>query len=183
MTAGLTSTGTAAWKLQRPGAGASIATPGIIQADAATNSIIITAPDAVYNDLRAAIDKLDRRRAQVYIEALIAEVSAQTAAEFGIQWQELGAVGTTDTAARGFGGTNFGTTGQNILGIAQNPATVGRGLNIGVLRGRVSIPGLAGQALNVGLLVRALESDNKANILSTPTLLTLDNEESKIVIL
>ena len=174
-----------------PPLGAAIAPPltpaanaptGIIQADAATNSIIITAPDAVYNDLRAAIDKLDRRRAQVYIEALIAEVSAQTAAEFGIQWQELGAVGTTDTAARGFGGTNFGTTGQNILGIAQNPATVGRGLNIGVLRGRVSIPGLAGQALNVGLLVRALETNGNTNILSTPTLLTLDNEEARIVV-
>lgn len=174
--------GAAAGPSTAPAAPAANAPTGIIQADAATNSIIITAPDAVYNDLRAAIDKLDRRRAQVYIEALIAEVSAQTAAEFGIQWQELGALGTTDTAARGFGGTNFGATGQNILGIAQNPASVGRGLNIGVLRGRVSIPGLAGQALNVGLLVRALETKGNTNILSTPTLLTLDNEEARIVV-
>ncbi len=164
-------------------AGSATASPsGIIQADAATNSIIITAPDAVYNDLRAAIDKLDRRRAQVYIEALIAEVSAQKAAEFGVQWQELNGAGSADTAARGFGGTNFGTAGQNILGLAQNPASAGRGLNIGVLRGRVSIPGVSGQLLNVGLLVRALETNGNANILSTPTLLTLDNEEARIVV-
>ncbi len=155
---------------------------GIIQADAATNSIIITAPDAVYNELRAAIDKLDKRRAQVYIEALIAEVSAQKAAEFGVQWQELNGTGSADTAARGFGGTNFGTAGQNILGLAQNPASAGRGLNIGVLRGRVSIPGVSGQVLNVGLLVRALETNGNANILSTPTLLTLDNDEARIAV-
>ena len=162
--------------------GVSASPSGIIQADAATNSIIITAPDAVYNDLRAAIDKLDRRRAQVYIEALIAEVSAQKAAEFGVQWQELNGAGSSDTAARGFGGTNFGAAGQNILGLAQNPASAGRGLNIGVLRGRVSIPGVSGQLLNVGLLVRALETNGNANILSTPTLLTLDNEEARIVV-
>ncbi len=62
---------------------------GMIQADPATNSIIITAPDAVYNNLRAVIDKLDVRRAQVYVEALIVEVTADKAAEFGIQWQSL----------------------------------------------------------------------------------------------
>ena len=65
-------------------------TSGIIQADAATNSIIITAPDATYNNLRAVIEKLDVRRAQVYVEALIAEVTSDRAAEFGVQWQNLG---------------------------------------------------------------------------------------------
>ena len=157
------------------------ATPGIIQADSATNSIIITAPDAVYNNLRAVLDRLDVRRAQVYVEALIAEVTANKAAEFGIQWQQVGGLGATDTAARGFGGTNFGTTGQNIIGVSANPGTIGRGLNIGVLKGRVTIPGI-GEIVNLGLLVRALETDANANILSTPTLLTLDNEEARIVI-
>jgi general secretion pathway protein D len=151
-----------------------------IQADPATNSIIITAPDAIYNDLRAAVEKLDVRRAQVYVEALVAEITAQKAAEFGIQWQDLTGAGANST--RAFGGTNFGNPDQNILGITQNPAGAGRGLNIGVIRGRVSIPGLSGQVLNLGLLVRALESDNNANILSTPTLLTLDNEEARIVV-
>ena len=154
-------------------------TPGIIQADAATNSIIITAPDAIYTNLRAALDKLDVRRAQVYVEALIVELTADKAAEFGVQWQSLTGLGRDGT--QGFGGTNFGGAGQNIIGIAQNPTTAAPGLNIGVVNGRVTIPGI-GQILNLGLLVRALETDGSANILSTPTLLTLDNEEAEIVI-
>jgi general secretion pathway protein D len=152
---------------------------GIIQADAATNSIIITAPDAIYNNLRAALDKLDVRRAQVYVEALIAELTADKAAEFGVQWQSLTGLDSTNT--QGFGGTNFGNRGQNIIGISQNPATADPGLNVGVVNGSVSIPGV-GEILNIGLLVRALETDANANILSTPTLLTLDNEEAAIVI-
>ncbi len=155
--------------------------PGIIQADAATNSVIINAPDAIYNNLRAAIDKLDVRREQVYVEAMIAEITSDKAAEFGIQWQNLSAAGATDSTARGFGGTNFGGSGQNILGISQNPALAGQGLNVGVMRGHVTIPGV-GEVLNLGMLVRALETDSNVNILSTPTLLTLDNEEAKIVI-
>jgi general secretion pathway protein D len=152
---------------------------GIIQADPATNSIIITAPDAIYNNMRAALDKLDVRRAQVYVEALIVEVTANKAAEFGIQWQSLSGLGSDST--QGFGGTNFGSTGQNIIGIAQNPATAGPGLNVGLVNGQVTIPGV-GTIVNLGVLARALETDANANILSTPTLLTLDNEEAKIII-
>jgi len=152
--------------------------PGIIQADAATNSLIITAPDAIYNNLRAVVDKLDKRRAQVYVEALIAEVTSDKAAEFGIQWQNLSGIGKSTATA--FGGTNFGTGGQNIINVAQNPTTAAAGLNIGVVNGSVSIGGVS--VLNLGLLVRALENDTNANILSTPTLLTLDNDEAKIVV-
>jgi general secretion pathway protein D len=152
---------------------------GMIQADAATNSIIINAPDAIYNNLRAALDKLDVRRAQVYVEALIAEVTADKAAELGVQWQSLSGLGQSSTQA--FGGTNFGGVGQNIVGIAQNPGTAGRGLNVGVVNGTVTLPGV-GQILNLNVLVRALETDSNANILATPTLLTLDNEEAAIVI-
>jgi general secretion pathway protein D len=159
---------------------ASASTPGIIQADPATNSIIITAPDAIYNNLRAVVEKLDARRAQVYVEALIAEVTADKAAEFGIQWQDLTGAGAGKNTAKAFGGTNFGTAGQNIIGISQNPAAAGHGLNIGLVKGTVTIGGV--EILNLGVLVRALEADNNANILSTPTLLTLDNEEAKIVI-
>ncbi len=152
--------------------------PGIIQADSATNSIIITAPDAVYNNLRAVVEKLDARRMQVYVEALIVELTATRAGEFGIQWQDLSGIGKSGTQV--FGGTNFGGVGQNILGIAQNPASAGPGLNIGTLHGTVTIGGV--QILNLGLLARALQTDANANILSTPTLLTLDNEEAKIVV-
>jgi general secretion pathway protein D len=163
-----------------PGSQAVALAPGMIVADPATNSILINAPDAIYNNLRAALDKLDARRAQVYVEALIAEISADKAAEFGIQWQDLS--GVDKSGARAFGGTNFGAPGQNILGIAANPASAGPGLNIGVIKGVVTIPGIGAQILNLGVLVRALEANNNANILSTPTLLTLDNEEARIVI-
>jgi len=160
---------------------ASASTPGIIQADAATNSIIITAPDAIYNNLRAALEKLDVRRAQVYVEALIAEITADKAAEFGIQWQDLAGLGKS--TGQVFGGTNFGTPAQNIIGLSGSPVAAGRGLNIGVVKGTIKLPGVGGaEILNLGLLVRALETDANANILSTPTLLTLDNEEAKIVI-
>lgn len=154
---------------------------GVIQADAATNSVIITAPEAIYNNLRSVLDKLDVRRAQVYVEALIAEITSDKAAEFGIQWQNLSNAGGSSTQAKSFGGTNFGTSGQNILGISKDPTTLGSGLNIGIVKGTVTLPGGV-QVLNIGALVRALETDSKANILSTPTLLTLDNEEARIVV-
>lgn len=152
---------------------------GMIQADAASNALIITAPEATYNNLRRVIDLLDRRRAQVFVEALIAEVSAERAAEFGIQWQSTQGVGSAGHP-RVFGGTNYGSSGQNIIGAAINPESVGRGLNLMVTEGTLSIGGQI--VTNLGVLARMLESDTKSNILSTPNLVTLDNEEAKIVI-
>ena len=154
---------------------------GIVQADPSSNAVIISAPDAVFANLKAVIDKLDVRRLQVHVEALIVEMTADKAAEFGIQW--LAAHDLTTNATQGFGGTNFGArgTGTNIIDGAVNPGTLGRGLNLGVVRGQVTIPGI-GTITNLAFLARALESDANANILSTPNLLTLDNEEAKIVI-
>ena len=157
---------------------------GMIQADTATNSLLIVAPDQVFNTLRGVIDKLDVRRAQLYIEALIAEVSTDKASEFGIQWQDLEAFKSTtlnNNNLQGFGGTNFSSGGGNILNVAGNLAAAGNGLNIGLLKGQVNIPGI-GQVANLGVLAHALESSTNANILSKPNLLTLDNEEAKIVI-
>ncbi len=149
-----------------------------IQAYTATNSLIITAPDHVYNALRNVIDKLDQRRAQVHVEVLIAEVTSAVAAEFGIQWQDL--TGINRQGANIIGGTNFGGVGANIINSAQNIGTIGQGLNIGVVRGTMNIPGV-GTVLNLGALARALENDQRANVLSTPNILTLDNEEAKFV--
>ena len=164
----------------QPAAAAS--TASFIQADPATNSLIIAAPENVYNSLRGVIDQLDARRAQVYLEALIAEVSTAKAAEFGIQFQSLSGAGANVNSTRTIGGTNFATTpGSNIFNVAQNPAAVGSGFNIGVIRGRITLPGI-GEILNLGVLARALESDADANILSTPNLITMDNEEAKIVV-
>jgi general secretion pathway protein D len=154
---------------------------GFIQADPQTNALIITAPEAVFRNLLPIIQKLDVRRSQVFVESLIVEVTADKAAQFGIQWQGLTGYGSSGTNV--VGGTNFnGTgTGTNILGIAANPASVGTGLNIGIVHGQVTIPGI-GTITNLGFLAQALESDTNTNILSTPNLLTLDNEEASIIV-
>ncbi|MDX1670402.1 MAG: type II secretion system secretin GspD, partial [Limnobacter sp.] len=159
----------------------STGTNGIVQADPSTNSLIITAPEPLYRNLRSIIEKLDVRRAQVFVESLIVEVSSDKAAEFGIQFQGLSGVGQDGVQV--IGGTNFNSSGSgsNILGAAANLGSVGRGLNIGVIDGQVNIPGV-GTISNLGFLARALESKADANILSTPNILTLDNEEAKIVI-
>jgi len=147
-------------------------TGGQIQADTATNSLIITAPEPQYRQLRAVIDLLDQRRAQVMVESLIAEVNADKALQMGIQWQ--GALG-----GNGAAGTNFGSTG-NIVGLSQGgtaaaSAGIGGGLNIG------TISKVNGTTV-LSSLANFLETNGDANILSTPNLLTLDNEEAKIVV-
>jgi general secretion pathway protein D len=152
----------------------------VIQAYPPTNSIIITASEPVYRALRSVIDSLDQRRQQVYVEALIVEVSTGLASEFGIQWN--GATQRSDGRTV-FGGTNFSTTtGSNILNIAQDPRSIGNGLNLGILNGTVTLPGTNIQIANLEVLARALEGDSNANVLSTPNVLTLDNEEAKIVV-
>ncbi len=158
-------------------ASAQPSTGGQIQADPATNSLVITAPEPQYRQLRAVIDQLDARRAQVFVESLIAEVNADKAAEFGIQWQ--GALGKNGDGTIGILGTNFGTGGNNIINLAAGGAAgnsvPGTGLNIGAVNRTNGVYVL-------GFLARFLQSTGDGNILSTPTLLTLDNEEAKIVI-
>lgn len=148
-------------------------TGGQIQADPATNSLIITAPEPVYRQLRTVIDRLDSRRAQVYVESLIAEVNADKAAEFGIQWQ--GASGNSGDRVIGLLGTNFGSGGSNILNLSQGNTVPDPGLNLGLARRTNGVYVL-------GFLARFLQQNGQGNILSTPNLLTLDNEEAKIVI-
>lgn len=152
---------------------------GIVQADATNNALIITAPEPVYNNLRKVIDQLDRRRAQVFIEALIVEISSDDAAEFGIQWQ-AGKLPTDGSGTTLLGGTNFSSGGSNLLGVATNLASVSSGLNVLLGSGTVTVGGV--KIANLNLLARFLSSKTHSNILSTPTLVTLDNEEAKIVI-
>ena len=146
-------------------------TGGQIQADTATNSLIITAPEPQYRQLRAVIEKLDARRAQVFVESLIVEVNANKAAEFGIQFQ--GPTTSSGENRVGVLGTNFNIGGTNINALAAGAALAG-GFNFGV--GKIT------NGLVLGVLARFLETKGDGNILSTPTLLTLDNEEARIVI-
>ena len=160
-------------------------TGGQIQADPTTNSLIITAPEPQYRQLRAVIDKLDGRRAQVLVESLIVEVNANKLAEFGIQWQ--GVMGKQGDGTIGVIGTNSGAAGANILGITSalasgNAGTIGTA--VGTLGGGLNLalaPRVGGQYY-LGALANFLQNSGDANVLSTPNLMTLDNEEAKIVI-
>ena len=149
-------------------------TGGQIQADTATNSLIITAPEPQYRQLRAVIDSLDQRRAQVMVESLIVEVDSAKESQFGIQWQNL--VGGANSTV-GILGTNFATS--NLLNLAINGADgkvlPGQGMNFGTARN------INGKYIMTSL-ANFLQTNGGSNILSRPSLLTLDNEEAKIVV-
>ncbi len=152
---------------------------GFIQADATTNTLIITAPEAVYRNLRAVIDQLDVRRAQVYIESMIVEVNAAKLSEFGVQWAGLQG---SDHTYRVGGGTTFNNVGGansliNLNAFAngvEGAAAPGSGLTLGIFKQ------LANGKLGLGAVAHALGADDDSNILSTPNMLTLDNEVATI---
>ncbi len=165
-------------------ASAGPSTGGFIQADPSTNSLIITAGLPLYQQLRNVIDKLDTRRAQVYIETLIVKVDAEKLADIGIQWQ--GISGDQNSSRVIGGGTNYSGAG-NIVNLTAGINSSGTGaaglaalavppgLNIGLLK-------KIGDFWNIGALARFLETKTDANVLATPNLVALDNEEAKIVI-
>jgi general secretion pathway protein D len=145
-----------------------------VQADPSTNTLIIAAPEPMYRSLRRVIDTLDQRRAQVLVESLIVEVTETDASELGIQWMAGGRDGRVS------GGANFGAATLNPN--ARNTIeAMPRGLNIGVVDGTVKLPGV-GEILNLKMLARALQTKNGANVLSTPNILTLDNEAASIMV-
>ena len=166
-------------------ASAGPSTGGFIQADPSTNSLVITAPEPVYKQLRAVIDQLDSRRAQVYIESMIVKVDANKISDVGIQWQSASNTrsGSNTIVA---GGTNFAGSG-NILTLSAATAagtvdaatnvagSIPNGFNLGILR-------KIGSVYTLGALAKFLETNADGNVLSTPNLISLDNEEAKIVI-
>jgi len=151
-----------------------------IWADESTNALIITAPPKVMKAMMAVIDKVDIRRMQVLVESLIVEVSADKASELGVNW----AVGDADLDNM-VGVTRFdlpNTGGGGIIGLAAAAksgdtaaigAAIGKGLNMAV--GRVQDSGTSFAAL-----INALASDANTNIVGTPVLVTMDNEEAEI---
>lgn len=149
-----------------------------VQADPSTNTLIISAPPPLYRSLREIIDQLDQRRAQVLVESLIVEVSAEDAAQFGIQWM-VGGADISSGSSSFFGGANYGGSGIE-LGGATGIDTLGRGMSLGVVKGTVNI--LGNEIINLSVLARAMESRGNANVLSTPNLMTLDNEEASIMV-
>ena len=146
-----------------------------LQADSTTNTLLISAPEPLYRNLREVIDMLDQRRAQVVIESLIVEVGEDDANEFGVQWQ------SGDLAGKGvIGGTNLGGAGFNLNGKTSVDVLPG-GLSLGFINGTVDVPGI-GKVMDLKVLARALKSKGGSNVLSTPNLLTLDNEAASIFV-
>jgi general secretion pathway protein D len=158
---------------------AQVSTGGQIQADPATNALIITAAEPQYRQIRAVIDLLDSRRAQVYVESLIAEVSTDRVGQFGIQWQTN--LNNSNSGTVGVIGTNFTAPPANIISLATqpggstSPTVPSPGLNFG------TISHIAGRWVLTSI-ANFLQTTGDGNVLATPNLLTLDNEEAKIVV-
>jgi general secretion pathway protein D len=175
---------TAATSPLTPSAGPS--TGGFVQADPTTNSLIITAAEPLYRQVRAVIEQLDGRRAQVYVESLIVKIDNSKSAQFGIQWQNL--FGNSGDSSITGAGTNFGSGLANIINAtgavaggrsgvtsALSNGSAPQGLNIGVLK-------KFGNFYTLGAVANFFESQSGANVLSTPNIVSLDNEEARIVI-
>jgi general secretion pathway protein D len=163
-----------------------------IWADVATNALIITAPPKIMKSLMAVIDKLDIRRAQVQVEAIIVEVDVNKSSNLGVQWLLFGQNGSTVPA----GVLNFPGSGTSIVDLAAlalsgsgalsssttttttgvpavSSSTFGTGASVAV--GRISSSGV-----NFAALIQALRSDGSSNIISTPSVITMNNEESEV---
>ena len=150
-------------------------TQSSVQADENTNSLIITASPPVYNGLRQVINKLDVRRAQVLVEAIIADVNAGNADELGVQWLVNGSGDGQGPVA----GTVFGSGGSNIINIAQGALDGNAVLNPGL---SLAVGHFDSDGTSFGALLRALATDVTANILSTPSIMTLDNQEAELLV-
>jgi len=159
------------------GGGVGGSTDITIWADEQTNALVITAPPKIMRNMMSVIDKIDIRRAQVLVEAVIVEVTEKKAAELGISWaayNEGNLVGLTKFSGVGPGvaGLADAIIGDDLTGIGD---IINDGVNVGA--GRISDSGTS----FVGL-IQALEADSDTNIVATPTLVMLDNEEAQIQI-
>jgi len=164
-----------------------------IWADVATNALIITAPPKIMKSLMAVIDKLDIRRAQVQVEAIIVEVDVNKSSNLGVQWLLFGQGSTVVPAgvinlpgagtsivdlaatalsvAQGTATTTTATTGTTTPAISSS--TVGTGATFAIGR-------IASSGVNFAALIQAIRSDGTSNIISTPSLITMNNEEAEV---
>ncbi len=139
-----------------------------VQADESSNALVISAPASVFPSLRAVIQQLDIPRAQVHIEAIIAEVSLDTSRELGVQWfgQEADNAAFSSQFAESSG---FSIPGLAAGGVLPDGGTIGFGaINDG--------------GLSIVALISAIAGDSETNLLSTPSIVTLDNQEAEIIV-
>jgi general secretion pathway protein D len=156
------------------GAPAALASNVNIQADDASNALVITAPPDIFRSLQRVISQLDIRRAQVLVEAIIAEITLEKTRELGIQWaatDNKGALGVLNLGPNPISNLGDTLTGGDITDAAAALGTGVTGL------GRITRSGIS-----LAGLIRVLSDDTDTNILSTPSLVTLDNQEAEIVV-
>ncbi len=152
--------------------------PVSVVADETTNALVLSADPVDMVTLQEVIRRLDIRRLQVYVEALIMEVSADTADQFGIEWRATEGIGSGSGIVP-FGGVTSSANGL-INNLASNPLALPSGFSFGLAGGTIDFNGT--EFANIGMLINALKSESSINILSTPQLLTLDNEEAEIIV-
>jgi general secretion pathway protein D len=134
-----------------------------IEASESTNALVINAPPDQLNDMREVVRRLDIRRAQVLVEAIIAEVDEDMAQELGVEWR---------TAFNGDGTEAVSRFANGAVQVTDAPlGAVGRGLTVGYFRNG-----------SLRALLKALETTGDSNILSTPSVVTLDNQEAEILV-
>ena len=146
-----------------------------IWAEKETNALVITAPPKTMRSLMSVVDRLDIRRAQVHVEAIVVEVSADKSAELGVNWLINGA--SSDKAAGGFVEPVGSVSIIDLARAVDNPAsltTVPRGTTIGI--GRLG----SAAGVDFAAVIRALRGDSTTNIIAQPSLTVLDNQEAQI---
>jgi general secretion pathway protein D len=149
-----------------------------VWADPQNNAIVINAPPKKMRELMLIVDKLDIRRAQVLVEAMIVEVIADKVSELGVTWAMTDASGNSP-----IGVTNFPAFGAGVaqiagvLGGGEIPADAGSLLGEG---GTLGVGRISDTGVSFAAILRALQANADTNIISTPTLVTLDNEEASI---
>jgi general secretion pathway protein D len=144
-----------------------------ITPDKATNALVVTAIPEDYQALVEVIKKLDIPRRQVYVEAAVVEISLEKTRDLGVEFRFTG--NPENSSEQGFGGTSFGLINQ----VATNPLSIS-GLAIGIIEGTVTFGGQT--FLNIGAFLQAIQQTSDVNVLSTPHLLTTDNQEAEIVV-
>ncbi len=153
-----------------------------ITADKATNSLIVVGTPTDFETMKDVIQKLDIRRRQVYVEVAIIEMSLTKMRDLGFELQapvQTSSLTENATSVSTIGGTNFGNIGNVI---ANGPAALASmsGLAVGAIKGTFTFQGK--QYLSVGALLHALQTDGNVNVLSTPNLLTMDNQKAEIMV-
>ena len=145
-------------------------------ADEGLNALVVRAEPSRMNEIEFIVKQLDVRRAQVLIEAAIVEISDQAGRDLGVQW----AVGDESGESTPIAGTNFNNVGVSlgqVLSSIQGDEAAAPGIGASLAAGQEDRSGISW-----GVLIQALATSSKANLLSTPSIITLDNEEAEIVV-